>query len=269
MRQRFPPDALQGIHEESTMNTHDFGGQVALVTGGASGIGEACALTFARGGANVAIVDVNQQLGEKTAAAVRKLGTDAIFLEVDVSDATAVQKMVADTIAAFGRLDIAVNNAGIAGELNPTGAYSIDGWRRVIDVNLNSVFYCMRYEIPQMLQRGKGAIVNMSSILGTVGFAKSPAYVAAKHGLVGLTKTAALEYGKQGIRINSVGPAFIQTPLLNALDEQAQAYLRGLHAVGRMGESQEVANLVAFLCSDQASFLTGGYYLVDGGYTAQ
>ena len=191
------------------MNTHDFTGQVALVTGGASGIGEACVMTFARGGANVAIVDVNTQLGEKSAA-VRRLGHDAIFLDVDVSNPAAVQKMVADTIAAFGRLDIAVNNAGIGGELNPTGAYSIDGWRRVIDVNLNSVFYCMRYEILHMLHRGKGSIVIMSSILGSVGFANSAAYVAAKHGLVGFTKAAALEYGKQGIRINSVGPAFIQ-----------------------------------------------------------
>jgi NAD(P)-dependent dehydrogenase (short-subunit alcohol dehydrogenase family) len=127
----------------------------------------------------------------------------------------------------------------------------------------------MRYEIPQMLKTGGGAIVNMSSILGSVGFANAPAYVSAKHGLLGLTKSAALEYGKQGIRINSVGPAFIKTPLLNILDEPTQAYLSGLHAVGRMGTSQEVADLVAFLCSDQASFMTGGYYLVDGGYTSQ
>jgi NAD(P)-dependent dehydrogenase (short-subunit alcohol dehydrogenase family) len=251
------------------MNDKQFNNKVVLATGGASGIGEACTLTFARGGAKVAIVDLNSELGEKTVTAVKQAGSDAIFLRVDVSDPDAVEKMVADTVSAFGRLDIAINNAGIGGELNSTGNYSVAGWRKVIEVNLNSVFYCMRYEIPQMLQQGNGSIVNMSSILGVVGIANSPAYVAAKHGIVGLTKAAALEYGKLGIRINSVGPAFIKTPLLNALDEQTQTYLSGLHAVGRMGNAQEVANLVGFLCSDQASFLTGGYYLVDGGYTAQ
>lgn len=252
------------------MNGQQFDGKVALVTGGASGIGEACVLTFARGGAKVVIVDLNRDLGEKTVAAVKQASREAIFLQVDVSNPAAVEQMVADTVAAFGRLDIAVNNAGIGGEPNPTGSYSIEGWRKVIDINLNAVFYCMRYEIPRMLEQGTGVIVNMASILGTVGFATAPAYVAAKHGVVGLTKAAALEYGKQGLRINSVGPGFIKTPLLSgALDEQTQTYLSGLHAVGRMGEAQEVANLVAFLCSDQASFLTGGYYLVDGGYTAQ
>ncbi|MGZ3676317.1 MAG: SDR family oxidoreductase, partial [Ktedonobacterales bacterium] len=139
-----------------------------------------------------------------------------------------------------------------------------------IDINLNGVFYCMRYEIPTMLQQGGGAIVNMASILGTVGFATAPAYVAAKHGVVGLTKSAALTYSKQGIRINAVGPGFVKTPLLaNSLDEQAQEYLSGLHAIGRMGTPQEVAAVVAFLCSDEASFVEGGLYLVDGGYTAQ
>ena len=246
-----------------------FKNKVALVTGGASGIGEACALTFARRGAKVAVVDLNDELGEKTAAAARQAGADAVYLRVDVSDPAAVEKMVADTVKAFGRVDIAVNNAGIGGETNPTGAYSIEGWRKVIDINLNGVFYCMRHEIPQMLKQGSGVIVNMTSILGTVGFANSAAYVAAKHGILGLTKTAALEYAKQGIRINSVGPGFIKTPLLDSLDEQTRAYLSGLHAMGRMGEAQEVADLVAYLCSDQASFLTGGYYLVDGGYTAQ
>jgi NAD(P)-dependent dehydrogenase (short-subunit alcohol dehydrogenase family) len=252
------------------MNDQQFKGKVALVTGGASGIGEACVLTFARAGAKVAVVDLNHDLGEKVVREARQEENEAVFLRVDVSDPQAVEQMVADTVAAFGRLDIAVNNAGIGGEASLTGDYSVDNWKKVIDVNLNSVFYCMRYEIPQMLKQGSGAIVNMTSILGMVGFATAPAYVAAKHGVVGLTKSAALEYGKQGLRINSVGPGFINTPLLSdSLDEQTQAYLAGLHAMGRMGESEEVANLVAFLCSEEASFLTGGYYLVDGGYTAQ
>ena len=252
------------------MSDQSFDGKVALITGGASGIGEACVHTFARGGAKVVIADLNDELGQKTLAAVRQAGGEAIFVRVDVANPESVAHMVESTMKTFGRLDIAVNNAGIGGEINPTGSYSIEGWRKVIDINLNGVFYCMRYEIPHMLERGSGAIVNMASILGSVGFANSPAYVAAKHGVVGLTKSAALEYSRQGLRINSVGPGFIKTPLvLSALDEQTQSYLSGLHAIGRMGEAQEVANLVVFLASDQASFITGGYYLVDGGYTAQ
>lgn len=246
-----------------------FKGKVALVTGGSSGIGEACVHTFARRGARVVVVDMNEEPGKKVAAAVREDGGEALFLKVDVADPEAVEKMVADTVATFGRLDVAVNNAGIGGEQQLTGEYSIESWQSVIDVNLNGVFYCMRYQIPQMLEQGGGAIVNMASILGVVGFATAPAYVAAKHAVVGLTKTAALEYGKQGIRVNSVGPGFIKTPLLSSIDEDTQTYLAGLHAVGRMGESQEVANLVTFLASDEASFLTGGHYGVDGGYTAQ
>jgi NAD(P)-dependent dehydrogenase (short-subunit alcohol dehydrogenase family) len=243
---------------------------VALVTGGASGIGEACVLTLARGGAKVVVVDLNPELGEQTVAAVGQTGSQAFFVRADVANPESVAQMVERTLQTFGRLDIAVNNAGIGGEQAPTGAYSIEGWRKVIEVNLNGVFYCMRYEIPPMVAQGSGVIVNMASILGTVGFANSAAYVAAKHGVIGLTKAAALEYSQQGLRINSVGPGFIKTPLLDsALNEEAKTYLSRLHAVGRMGEAQEVANLVAFLCSDQASFLTGGYYLVDGGYTAQ
>ena len=180
------------------MSDLKFNGKVALVTGGASGIGAACVHKFSEGGAKVVVVDMNEKLGKEVVAAVRKKGGEAIFLKVDVSDPQAVEKMVADTVAEFGKLDIAVNNAGIGGEQNPVGNYSIDSWLKVIGVNLNAVFYCMRYEIPQMLTKGSGTIVNMASILGSVGFATSPAYVAAKHGVVGLTKTAALEYSKDG-----------------------------------------------------------------------
>ena len=251
------------------MDAQQFAGKVALVTGAASGIGAACALTLARGGARVAVADLNADLGDRTVAAIRDAGGEAIFLSVDVTDPAAAEKMVADTVGDFGRLDIAVNNAGIGGDTKPTGEYGLEAWRKVIATNLDSVFFAMRFEIPQMLAQGGGCIVNMASILGSVGFANSPAYVAAKHGVVGLTKSAALEYAKRNVRINSVGPGFISTPLLAGTDPQAQAHLSALHAVGRLGTAQEVANLVAFVASDGAGFLTGGYYLVDGGYTAQ
>jgi NAD(P)-dependent dehydrogenase (short-subunit alcohol dehydrogenase family) len=252
------------------MANGQFAGKVAIVTGGASGIGAACSTTLAQGGAKLVVADLNENLGNQIVSEIKAHGSDAIFTRTDVGQQADVEAMVDAAMESFGRLDIAVNNAGIGGEQNPTGAYSIEGWQKVIDINLNSVFYCMRYQIPRMLESGGGAIVNMASILGSVGFANSPAYVAAKHGVVGLTKSAALEYAKQGIRINSVGPAFIATPLVsNSLDEATLKALESMHAVGRLGEAQEVANLVAFLCSDQASFLTGGYYLADGGYTAQ
>lgn len=243
--------------------------KVALITGGASGIGQACAATLAKRGARVVVADYNIQLGEAVAEGLRQRGAEALFVHVDVSDPESVERMVAQAVAAYGRLDIAVNNAGIGGEANPTGAYSVAGWRRVIDVNLNGVFYCMRYEIPAMLESGGGAIVNVSSILGAVGTAGAPAYVAAKHGVVGLTKAAALEYAQQGIRVNSVGPAYIDTPLLAHMDHETRERVTRLHPVGRMGTAQEVAELVAFLASDEASFITGSYHLIDGGYTAQ
>lgn len=191
-------------------------------------------------------------------------------LTVDVSDPEAVEAAVTSTVDAYGRLDIAVNNAGVGGDQAPTAEQTIDSWRSVIGVNLDGVFYSMKAQIPRMLQGGGGMIVNMASILGSVGFANAAAYVAAKHGVVGLTRAAAIEYSAQGLRVNAVGPGFIRTPLLEAnLTEEMAAMVAQLHPIGRMGEAQEVANIVAFLSSDEASFVTGSYYTVDGAYTAQ
>jgi NAD(P)-dependent dehydrogenase (short-subunit alcohol dehydrogenase family) len=247
----------------------DFDGKVAIVTGGGSGIGEACVREFLARGARVVVADFNLPAAERIAAEAGS-NDKAAAVKVDVADPPSVEAMVRFAVDTFGRLDVAVNNAGIGGEAHPTGEYSIESWNRVIDVNLNGVFYGMRYQIPAMLQSGGGAIVNMASILGSVGFATSSAYVAAKHGVVGLTKSAAIEYGTQGIRVTSVGPGFIATPLIASnMDDAAQKAIGDLHAMKRLGQAEEVAALVCFLASDAASFITGSYHVVDGGYTAQ
>jgi NAD(P)-dependent dehydrogenase (short-subunit alcohol dehydrogenase family) len=254
---------------EGDMAQHDYTGKVALVTGGGSGIGESCAVTFASSGAKVIVADYDKDGGNRVTEAIRAKNLEATFVAVDVSKPEEIEAMVSATVEAYGGLHVAVNNAGIGGAQAITGEYPIDSWQQVIEVNLSGVFYCMRHEIPAMLASGGGAIINMASILGSVGFASSPAYVAAKHGVVGLTKTAAIEYSAQGIRVNSVGPGFINTPLLSEnLDADTLEVIAGMHPIGRLGESQEVADLVAFLGSDEASFCTGGYYLVDGAYTA-
>ncbi len=243
--------------------------KTVLVTGAASGIGKATALLYGRLGANVMVSDINELQGQQVVEELIAAGASARFYKADVSDPAQCQQLVQETVAAFGQLDIAFNNAGIGGELNQTGDYSLEGWQHIIDVNLNSVFYCLKYELEVMQKQGTGVIVNMASILGQVGMAQSPGYVAAKHGVVGLTKAAAIEYAARGIRINSVGPAFIDTPLLSVLPEEARAALVGLHPIGRLGLSEEVAELVVWLSSDKASFVTGAYYPVDGGYLAQ
>lgn len=245
-----------------------FDGKVALVTGAGSGIGAAIATELAARGARVVVADINQEAAERVAAALRASGADAAAVRADVADPASAEAMVASAVRRYDGLDVAVNNAGIGGERNPTGEYSPEGWRRVIDVNLSGVFYGMRHEIPAMLERGGGAIVNMASILGSVGFAGSVAYVAAKHGVLGLTQTAAIEYATRGIRVNSIGPGFIATPLLSA-DESGRRAIAGPHPMQRLGTPEEVAALACFLASDEASFITGGYYVVDGGYTAQ
>jgi NAD(P)-dependent dehydrogenase (short-subunit alcohol dehydrogenase family) len=247
-----------------------FETKVALVTGGASGIGEAVALQLAREGAKVVVADMDASGAERVVRAIGQAGGEASPFELNVADALEVEAMVSFSERTYGALHLSVNNAGIGGPSALTGDYPLDGWQKVIDVNLSSVFFSTKYEIAAMLRAGGGAIVNMASILGSVGFANSSAYVAAKHGVLGLTKAAALEYAAKGIRINSVGPGFIDTPLLSKnLDAEMLGAIAAMHPVGRLGRSEEVAALICFLLSDEASFITGSYHLVDGGYVAQ
>lgn len=247
--------------------------KVALVTGGAMGIGEAAALAFAREGAKVVVSDTHAA-GNEVVARIRKNGGLAHFIAADVSKPAQVEALVAGTVQTFGRLDVAFNNAGIGGEQASAAELTVEGWARTLDVNLNGVFYCLKYEIRQMLAQGSGgSIINNASILGTVGFAKASAYVAAKHGVLGLTKTAALEYAAQKIRINAVCPGFIETPMLKNAgfldDPTIRAALESLHPVKRLGRPEEVAEVAVFLASDRSAFVTGHPMLVDGGYVAQ
>lgn len=246
-----------------------FTGKTALVTGAGSGIGEAIAKGLAASGAKVVVQDLKPDAASRVAGEITATGGTAWATAGDVSDPTAVQAMVDFSTEKGGALHLLVNNAGIGGPLAPVGAYPLDGWRQVIGINLDGVFYGMRFAIPEMLKAGGGAIVNMASILGSVGFANSSAYTAAKHALLGLTRTAALDHAKQGIRVNAIGPAFIETPLLANLPAGAKEALVAAHPIGRLGRAEEVANLTLFLLSDQASFITGSYHLVDGGYCAQ
>lgn len=247
-----------------------FQGRVAIVTGAASGIGAAIARQLAAGGAKVIVADRDKAGADAVVADVRGKGGEASPFAIDVADAAAVEAMVGFAERQYGGLHLAVNNAGIGGPSAAAADYPLDGWHQVINVNLNSVFYCVKYEIAAMLRSGGGAIVNMSSILGSVGFANAIAYTAAKHGLLGLTKVAAMEYAKQNIRVNAVGPGFIDTPLLSHnLDEATLKVIAGMHPIGRLGRAEEVAGLTCFLLSDAASFITGSYHLVDGGYVAQ
>jgi NAD(P)-dependent dehydrogenase (short-subunit alcohol dehydrogenase family) len=243
--------------------------KVALITGAGSGIGKATALLFAEQGAKVVVSDISEEHGKSAVKEVKAKGGEAVFVKADTASPADHEALVEQTIKQYGKLDIAVNNAGIAGPLGPTGEYPLDGWQKTIDINLSGVFYGLRYQIPAMLKSG-GSIVNIASILGQVGSKLSPAYVASKHGVVGLTKTAALEYADKGIRINSVGPGYITTPLiLNALDDDTRKALVGLHPIGRLGEAEEIAELILWLASSKSSFVTGGYYAADGGYLAQ
>lgn len=253
------------------MGRFDFDQKTVLITGGASGIGLASARIFAESGAKVVIADRQRQLGEASVAELVSNGAQALYVDVDVTDPASAQAMVDACITRFGRLDCAVNSAGITGGRALAAETDLDLWKRVIDVNLNGVFYCMRAELPVMVRQGAGAIVNLASILGSVGLGGTSSYTASKHAVVGLTKAAAIDHAKDHVRVNSVGPGFIDTPLITHVtgDPERKAQISGLHPMGRLGTPQEIANLIVFLCSDAASFMTGGYYVADGGYTAQ
>jgi len=245
--------------------------KVVLVTGAASGIGQAIALVAAREGARLVLSDIDEHAGQEVVKQVRALGAEALFAASDVGKPEDAQALVDQAIAHHGRLDVACNNAGIGGASALLADYATDDWAQVISINLSGVFYGMRAQIPAMLKGGGGAIVNTASILGMVGMATAPAYTAAKHGVIGLTQAAAIAYSGQGLRINAVGPGFIHTPMINALEEDAnaKAALIAAHPIGRLGLPEEVAELVVWLASSRASFVTGGYYPVDGGYLAR
>lgn len=250
-----------------------FNDKVAIITGAASGIGRDTAIAFADKGAIVVVSDVNKEKLDETAKIINDNDGEVTAMECDVSLPEDVEKLVDETMQKYGRLDIACNNAGVGGELAPTADYTIEQWDKVLNINLRGQWLCMKHQIPAMLKIDGGSIINITSILGKVGFANAPAYVAAKHGLVGLTKAAALEYSAQGIRVNAVAPAFIETPMLEdaglTTDPKMKKNLIELHPIGRLGKPREVADAIVWLASDEASFITGHTLLVDGGYTAK
>jgi NAD(P)-dependent dehydrogenase (short-subunit alcohol dehydrogenase family) len=247
-------------------------GKVALVTGGGSGIGRATALAFAREGAKVVVADIVVAGGEETVRMIKAAGGEALFVKADVAKAAEVEAMIKKAVETYGRVDCAFNNAGIEGAVAPTHECTEENWDRVVAIDLKGVWLCMKYEIPQMLKQGGGAIVNTASVAGLVGFQGAPAYVASKHGVNGLTKTAALEYAKSGIRVNAVCPGVIHTPMVErafSANPQMAESVAAIEPVGRMGKPEEIAEAVVWLCSDAASFVTGLPMAVDGGLVAQ
>jgi NAD(P)-dependent dehydrogenase (short-subunit alcohol dehydrogenase family) len=251
---------------------NSMAGKVALVTGAAAGIGRATALAFAREGANVVVSDVCDADGEETARMIEEAGGKAIYVHADVARAAEVRSLVNRALESFGRLDFAFNNAGIEGQSAPTADCSEENWDRVLGTNLKGVWLCMKEEIPPMLRQGHGAIVNCSSVAGVVGFAGIPAYTASKHGILGLTKAAALEYATHGIRINAVCPGVVHTAMIDRFTSgspEALAQLIAMEPIGRMGTPEEIANAVVWLCSDGAAFVTGHSLVADGGLVAR
>ncbi|MCI5050804.1 MAG: SDR family oxidoreductase [Candidatus Pacebacteria bacterium] len=242
--------------------------KVALITGAGSGIGKSIAMLFAKKGAKVVVSDIDEKSAHKVTQKIKDNGGSAHAVIADISSEEDMKNLVEQAVKKYKKLDIAVNNAGIGGEQNKLAKYSTESWQKVIDVNLTGVFFGMKYQLQKM--KKDAVIINMASILGQVATAMSPAYVAAKHGVVGLTKASALEYADKKIRINAIGPGYIKTPLLTKnLEKEQMDGLVQLHPIGRLGKPEEVAELAAWLASDAASFVTGAYYNVDGGYLAQ
>lgn len=245
--------------------------QVALITGGGGGLGRAMALALAATGARIMVADVSDELGQAAASAVVAAGGEAAYVPVDVADADSVEAMVRSTVARFGRLDYAINNAGIGGVQTRTAEYPEDAWHQVMAINLTGVWQCMRFEIPQMLAQGSGVIVNVSSVAGLVPLKGNSAYTASKHGVVGLTKAAALEYIRKGIRINALCPGYTRTPLVEQLFDgrpQAEERLTDFMPIGRLGTPEEIAAAVVYLCSDSTAFMVGHALVLDGGLAA-
>lgn len=242
--------------------------KVAFVTGAGSGIGKAIALLYAKEGAKVVVSDINDEHGQAVAEEIKSAGGDAIYVNANTAVPEEVAHLVEKTVEKYGRLDIACNNAGIGGEANLGADFSIEGWKKIIDINLNGVFYGCKYASTQMLKNGGGAIVNVGSIHSITAVPGSVGYAASKHAVLGLTRNFGVEYAAQNIRVNAIGPGYIDTPLLDQMDSEQKKALVSKHPIGRLGTAEEVANLTLFLSQDTTTFINGSYFNVDGGYTA-